>query len=404
MSTRLEMPRGREILMLAGLFMSTMCTMGDLVITPIVSRLFEYYVDYPAALINFGITGPSLVGLPFSLFAGWLCDHFDKKKIMVIGFAIFTLSSVFGAAVDNIYYFVVMRCLATGACWGITNTAGLAILADLYVDKGSHGKMIGFYNAIMSLMGALLSVLAGTLVVNSGWQIAFQSYWIALPVLVLLVVFLPSLPPRNDAVMSQAGGPERTAVWLRSVLPLAVQIFCIAVIYYVAFYMVSLFVTDAGVGDEAYTGIIVSVMTVAAALSSSVFGIFYKRLKRAVYLIPVAIIGITLIVEAKAPTPASVLLCSGVMGFCWPFFFCYFYAHATELVPKQRQGSATGIVAFFNGLAMFCSSYLITMLMNVTGMNAVSLWPYLGCALVVIVIVSGLVLGAWRRYGVASHS
>ena len=139
-------------------------------------------------------------------------------------------------------------------------------------------------------------------------------------------------------------------------------------------------------------------MTVAAAASSSLFGFFYKRLKRAVYLVPVAVIGFTLIVEAITPTSLSVLFCAGIMGFCWPFFFCYFYAHATELVPRQRHGSATGVVAFFNGFAMFCSSYLITSLMDATGLNTVALWPYMGCALIAIAIVSAAVLLAWKRH------
>ncbi len=45
-----------------------------------------------------------------------LCDRIDKKWVMVAGFAIFTVSAVFGAQ-ENIYAFVTLRCFATGVGW-----------------------------------------------------------------------------------------------------------------------------------------------------------------------------------------------------------------------------------------------------------------------------------------------
>ena len=56
----------------------------------------------------------------------------DKKVIMVTGFAAFTVGAVFGAAVEDVRYFVAMRLLATGVGWGITNTAALSILAEMF--------------------------------------------------------------------------------------------------------------------------------------------------------------------------------------------------------------------------------------------------------------------------------
>ena len=71
-----------------------MCTMGDLVISPIAADIYEAFADSPTALINLGVTGPALVGLPFGLIAGIMCDRMDKKKIMLAGFLVFTIASV----------------------------------------------------------------------------------------------------------------------------------------------------------------------------------------------------------------------------------------------------------------------------------------------------------------------
>lgn len=66
---------------LTALFLSSMCTLGDLVINPIVNDLYAAFSDAPVSVINFGITGPALVGLPFCILAGRLCDKYNKKSL-----------------------------------------------------------------------------------------------------------------------------------------------------------------------------------------------------------------------------------------------------------------------------------------------------------------------------------
>ena len=300
-----RMSSWRMLIAMAALFVSSMCTMGDLVITPIAADLYVAFADAPEALINFGITGPALVGLPFSLLAGWLCDRFDKKWIMVAGFAIFTFSAIFGAAIENIWYFVITRCLATGMGWGITNTAAFSILADLFSDEKQHGRMVGFYNAAMSIMGAVLSSVAGVLASYGIWQNAFSIYWIAAPTLVLLIVFLPSMKPK---LMRGADGHVETTEeikaedkgWWKSILPLNAQVLLVAVCYFVQLYMISLFVADTGLGDESFSGLLVSCMTMASCLGSLAFGPLFAKMRNAVYFPFLIIIGLCFIVMAAS--------------------------------------------------------------------------------------------------------
>ena len=85
MTVATDLPKWRLVLALAALFLSSMCTMGDLVISPIVSNIYEVFGDQSEFLVNLGITGPAIVGLPFGLAAGFLCDRIDKKIVMVVG-------------------------------------------------------------------------------------------------------------------------------------------------------------------------------------------------------------------------------------------------------------------------------------------------------------------------------
>ena len=79
-----DLPQWRLVAALAALFLSSMCTMGDLVISPIVSNIYEVFGDQSEFLVNLGITGPAIVGLPFGLAAGFLCDRIDKKLAFML--------------------------------------------------------------------------------------------------------------------------------------------------------------------------------------------------------------------------------------------------------------------------------------------------------------------------------
>ena len=152
--------------------------------------------------------------------------------------------------------------------------------------------------------------------------------------------------------------------------------------------MVSLYVTDSGIGDGSLTGVISSVNTLATAAMSLVFGYCYKKMKNAVYLPAIFIISIAYIVMGLVPTKAVALVSAAFIGGSWAFYFCYFYARCVDLVPPHRAGTATGIVALADGIAATGCSYFITGLMSGLNINAVQAWPIIGATLGVISVIS----------------
>lgn len=405
-----DLPKWRLALSLAALFLSSMCTMGDLVVSPVAADVYQAFADSPEWLVNLGVTGPALFGLPFGLATGVLCDKLDKKKIMVIGFAVFTLSAVFGAACKSVYFFVTMRLLATGVGWGITNTAALSILADLFPDEAEHGKYVGWYNSAMSAIGALLAYGAGVLAAGS-WQNAYAMYLIAIPVLVMLAVFLPSFPPTRDVATSvqEVKGASASSVaalarglfpfqerdrapqgWWKRLAALSIQVFLVATLYFVILYLVALYVADAGVGNEAFSGMLMSIMTIGTALSSLVFGFFYKRFRNSVYIPALFAISFVFLALAKFPIAPVIVAALAIAGLAWPFYFCYFYTRCTEIVPSTKQSTATSIVAAADGLAVTASSFLLTGTIAATGGSCLDAYQVFGFTMLAIAIASSL--------------
>ena len=384
----LNISNTRKWLAFIALALSSMCTLGDMVINPIAAALYEVFAGQSEALINFGITGPALVGLPFGILAGVLCDRMDKKLVMVAGFAIFVVSACFGG-VDNLPLFVTLRCFATGVGWGITNTAALSILAVMYKDEAEHGKFVGWYNMVMSVMGAIMAFVAGILAVG-GWTHAFWTYYISIPILVMLIVFLPSMKPiKADASASDSAEPAEKveAGWWKKLVPLTIQVFFAALGFFVSLYMVGLYVTDAGIGDEAFIGTLSSISTIATAITSIAFGALYAKFKNAVYLPGLFIMGACYLVMSFFPSQIIAIVCIAILGLVWPTYFCYFYTRCTELVPASKAGTATSIVALSDGLAATLCSYLLTYCMGIMG-SAVAAWIVPGIILIATGVVS----------------
>ena len=88
---------------------------------------------------------------------------------------------------------------------------------------------------------------------------------------------------------------------------------------------------DAGVGDEAFTGMLSSVSTITTAISSLAFGMVYKKMKNAVYLPALFVLGLCFLAMAFFPSPLVTIASVAVAGLMWPFYFCYFYTRCTEL-------------------------------------------------------------------------
>lgn len=383
-----DMSKVKRGLMLAAIFLSTMCTMGDMIIVPVMSNFYELFDD--VAAVNFLISGPALVGLFFCIIGGRLADIINKKVQLIIGFAIFAVTGIFGAAFVNLPYMTICRLFCTGVAWGLTSTAALGILAELYVDEARHGTVVGWYNGVMAALGAAMSFMGGILALN-GWQVAYNAYWFSIVVLVMIIFFVPSMPARKRADAKQEKAKGEAGWWKKSV-PFYIQFLLVAMSYYVIAYLISLYVADAGIGNEALSGTLSSVGTITSCIACMTFGIVYAKLKRAIALPSFFILGLCFLLLAAVQTvPVSVAVCA-IMGAAWGIFYSYYFTRCTEIVPAGMQGTALGVAGAINGIAAALYTYVLTGIEGAMGTTScVPAMGVLGIICLAVAIVSTVV-------------
>lgn len=376
----------KERLMLLTLYLSTFSIMGDMVASVIASTLYEKYGEL---LANLMITGPSLASLVACPLGGWLADRMDKKKLLLTGYLLYAVSGILGAASTNAAYIIACRFLATGVAYGLTSSAAMGILSDSYPDEEARGKVVGIYNAVMALLGAAFGMLCGILAQND-WRNAFMANWLAVPVIVLIALFVPACPAKPHVPAQSAEttkGSHSAGRWFAHLIPLLIMFFVVASCYYVVVYMLDLYVSFHALGNSATTGTLGAVGTIASCVTCTGFGFLYGRWKERCIWPALALMAVGFLMLAAFPSLAVATAGCAILGLAWGMVFSYSYLRCTVVVPEDKVGSSIGITSTINSLAMLLCPYILQILMGVLGTEDAGIAYYVYGGVVAVVFL-----------------
>ncbi|MEG0377517.1 MAG: MFS transporter [Eubacterium sp.] len=365
----LNMTKGKMVLFVTALFLTNIVVMHDFVVIPVVANLYEMF-EAQTNLVNYIISGPQLVGVVTALLCGKLMQYFSKKSLIVWGFAAFAVAAIFGVAIENVYFIAGMRTIVGGAM-GIVNVAALALLAEVFVDENKRSMLMGWFNSAMAGVGAVMSLAAGFLATIS-WKAVFNTYWIAVPVLVLLIFFLPKTPPEKEMV--EDGGGKKEPMPLKTFIPFCLSLLTFVTVFMVLQFMISLYVAEAQIGNEAYIGLVGSLSTLGSAVACFLFGFTYNKLRRGSIIPSYLILAVGYLLLYFTKNPAVTAVTYACMGAAFGNGFSYFCMQATVIAPPSQVSTAIGFVTAIQGFGMFFSTYFATILftlLNVSTLTAI---------------------------------
>jgi EmrB/QacA subfamily drug resistance transporter len=137
-------------------------------------------VGLPALGASLGVGGAMLPWvinaylLPLSallLFGGAAGDRFGRRRLLIVGIAIFGLASAACAAAPNLAVLLAARAVqGAGAALLLPNS--LAILGGAF-SGAARGQAVGVWAAVGAMAGAIGPVLGGWLIDTSGWRAIF---------------------------------------------------------------------------------------------------------------------------------------------------------------------------------------------------------------------------------------
>lgn len=171
-----------------------MAILGVSSITPAFPRIVEE-LQISKTDVGMLIVAFSFPGAILSPFLGILSDRFGRKRILAPGLFLFGLAGGACAFTRDFNVLIGLRVLQ-----GISSAAfvplGLAIIGDLFSGERRTAAM-GLNTSVLSIGGTFYPLIGGALAALA-WNYPFLLALLALPVGILLLLFLRSPEPRSS--------------------------------------------------------------------------------------------------------------------------------------------------------------------------------------------------------------
>jgi EmrB/QacA subfamily drug resistance transporter len=176
--------------------LATLCavlflTFLDNTIVSVVLGAIEITLHSGVVALQWVVDGYALVFAALMLFGGSVGDLLGRKKVMLVGVAIFCVGSVISAVAVNTNMVIAGR-VVMGLGAAASEPGTLSMLRQVYPEGRARARALGAWSAISGLALALGPVIGGALVGLSGWRdvfwfnvifggIAFFVAWLMLP-------------------------------------------------------------------------------------------------------------------------------------------------------------------------------------------------------------------------------
>ena len=393
----LEMSKTKRFLAVLAILSTAIAVMADLVLIPVYGLIYAKYPDL-MGYVNYFISGPMLVVVIASLLTGLLLKRINKKAVMIAGGIIFAVGAVLGNLSDDLLFMCAMRTLV-GVGAGVTNVVALALVSDIYEDTATRAKITGYYNAALSLVGAVFSYLGGVFgEPPNPWDNVFKIYWSAIPMVILLILFIPSVKPviaGERAAVDQAVVKESLGWrfwWLSFSFFVFNMILGATVLYYL-----SPFIMENGVGGPEFTGIAASVKSIVGLVICLGFGYIYTKLKRLTIGILYIVAAVTMLIITVYPTAFTVLVFGTICACTYKLAMPYSYAHGSAIVPASQISLSVSIVTAVYGIGSFLCTYYATWLMSVMGSETFTKTWYVNAVILVAMFIAEIVVAGIEK-------
>ncbi|MBS0525295.1 MAG: MFS transporter [Proteobacteria bacterium] len=167
----------------------------DMAVVNLATRPIGAYFQAEVGALQWMLDAYNLVYAVLLLTGGLLADLYGRRRIFMIGVAIFTAASLLCAAAPSIGVLIAGRALA-GLGAALSVPASLAIIRVVWRDEAERGHALGIWAGCNGLAMAIGPTVGGLLIGNFGWRSIFL---VVVPFgLAALALARPSIPESSD--------------------------------------------------------------------------------------------------------------------------------------------------------------------------------------------------------------
>ena len=185
----------RRWLTLTTLCLAVLVAQVDTAVVNLATRPISEYFAASVSALQWVVDSYNLAYAIFLLTGGLLADLYGRRRIFMVGSAIFTVASLLCAFASSISLLIGGRALA-GLGAALLLPASLAIIRVVWYDPAERGWALGIWAACNGLAMAIGPTLGGLLIRQFGWRSIFL---VVIPLsLAALILAIRSIPESSD--------------------------------------------------------------------------------------------------------------------------------------------------------------------------------------------------------------
>jgi MFS family permease len=297
---------------------------------------------------------------------------------------LFLVFGVGGGFVNDFKLLLAMRVLF-GVGIGIMTPLSTSLIFDFVSDVNRRNKLMGIQGSVNQLGGLVFMGLSGVLA-NISWRYSFLCYAFVLVSLLLVIMFMPSIPPYKAQTASAAG--KKKMSW--KIFPLAFFAMMIFVCFFVVNTDLALFMDHEGLGDAKDCGFALSVMRIPAIFVGMTLGWLMKNLKDWTVTVAALFMAAGYLIIAYSYSYEMLMAGCLVIGVGGGVSIPPLFTYVPRIVPPRQRTLGVAIVSMVAQLGQFVSPLYTNLF--VSGTDSESLRMRFVVATITTVVIGFMVV------------
>jgi MFS family permease len=346
------------------------------------------FPDIAPATVESLVTIPSFTMMIFILLSSFIVKVIGKKKTVMLGLTLAFVGGVIPVFATNFSVIYLSRFIL-GAGTGIYNSLAVSLIGD-YFDGETQQKMLGYQTAFATLGSSLATFLAGILV-NVAWQYSYLIYFLTLPIVILVALFLPA---DKNAVGSQdsASSKQKQSVNLLVIFS-CIMMFVFFILIMTIFTKTSTLIVEMNYTNQGFLGTAFTISSLVGAIGGFAYGHVRNALKKFTPVVALILISIAyfLIPLVNSMLMLTIILSGGFLVVS--IFIPYMYDILLPGAPENSSNLAISLAMVSCNLGSFFSPFVVQWLGNLVGNTSTAFSFTLGGIIFVIMAFVFLLRG-----------
>ena len=322
--------------------------MGISPITPAFPKMVKA-LQVPPQSIGLLITALSLPAAIMAPFMGVLADRFGRRKVLVPSLLLFGLAGGACALSHNFNVLLMLRVLQGLGAAGL-GSINVTIIGDLFSGR-QRAEAMGLNTSVLSIGAVFYPSIGGAIAVFA-WYYPFLLSLAAIPVGLLVLIMLRNPEPRNKESLSHyLGGAWKHLKSLKVAGFFAAGIFAFIILFGAYLTYFALFLGEKFHASSSIIGLIMSSMSLSAAVASSQMGRISRRFSEATLIKAAFLIyALALVLIPPMPNLWLLLVPPAILGIAQGINMPSIMTGVASLAPVEYRGAFMSINSTMMGL------------------------------------------------------